>query len=59
MIPSSPSSAAALKNLGAIGAENGQLERPVELLFEPAGVECVTSVALARGDHQSGEVQAR
>jgi hypothetical protein len=32
-----------------------ELERPVELLFEPAGVECVISVALARGDHQ-GEV---
>jgi two-component sensor histidine kinase len=35
-----------------------ELERPVELLFEPTGVECVISVALARGDHQ-GEVQAR
>jgi len=29
-----------------------ELERPVELLFEPAGVECVISVALARGEQR-------
>jgi PAS domain S-box-containing protein len=29
-----------------------ELERPVELLFDPEGVTCVISVALARGDQQ-------
>jgi chemotaxis family two-component system sensor kinase Cph1 len=29
-----------------------ELERPVELLFDPAGVSCVISVALARGAQQ-------
>jgi len=35
-----------------------ELERPVELRFEPAGVECLISVALSRSDHE-GEVHGR